>query len=178
MIAAPTTSPPAGGGLSDDVARQRLAETGPNEITRARTVSRWRILLTQFTSPLIWVLLFAGALSAFLGERADAIAISVIVIINATVGFVQEHRAERAMQALRAMTAPRARVLRGGHQKVIAASEVVPGDLLLLEAGDLVAADAQVLEAHALSTNEAALTGESLPVEKQTRPSAPDAPLA
>ena len=108
-----------------------------------------------------------------LGEVADAIAIGAIVVLNAVIGFVQEYRAERAVLALRSMTAPRARVLRDGRSVVIAASAVVPGDVLVLEAGDVVAADARLLEAHALSTNEAALTGESVPVEKSTHADRP-----
>jgi Ca2+-transporting ATPase len=98
--------------------------------------------------------------------------------LNALVGFFQEYRAERAVLALRAMSAPRARVLRDGHSVMVPAREVVPGDLLLLEAGDLVAADARLLEAHALETVEALLTGESVPVEKDTRPTGPETPLA
>jgi Ca2+-transporting ATPase len=165
-------------GLDQATARARLAEFGKNQIARARATPAWRIFLAQFASPLIWLLMGAAAISGWLGEAADAIAIAVIVLINATVGFLQEYRAERAMLALRAMTAPRARVLREGRQAVIAAAEVVPGDLLLLEAGDVVAADAHLLEAERLSTNEAMLTGESLPVEKAINASAAEAPLA
>src|SRR5262249_21789569 len=129
-------------------------------------------------SPLIWLLLGAVVVSAALGEVADAIAIGVIVVVNALVGFFQERRAENALEALRSLTAPRARVRRDGHQEVVPAAEVVPGDVLLLEAGDVVAADAHLLEANRLSTNEAPLTGESAPVEKDARPVAADAPLA
>ena len=93
---------------------------------------------------------------------------AAILVINALVGFFQEHRAERAISALRSMTAPRARVVRDGRAAVVPAAEIVPGDVLLLEAGDIVAADARLFEAHVLSTNEAPLTGESLPVEKRT----------
>ena len=100
------------------------------------------------------------------------------MVINAVVGFFQEHRAERAVMALRSMTAPRARVMRDGHSVMMPADAIVPGDLLVLEAGDVVAADARLLDAHALTTNEAALTGESIPVEKTTAPTGPDTPLA
>jgi Ca2+-transporting ATPase len=100
------------------------------------------------------------------------------VIINAVIGFLQEHRAERAVMALRSMTAPRARVMRDGHSHIITASSIVPGDLLVLEAGDIPAADARLRTAHALTTNEAPLTGESTPVEKTTAPTGPDTPLA
>ena len=105
------------------------------------------MLLRQLASPLVWLLLAAAGVSAVLGEVADAIAIGVIVVLNALVGFFQEHRAENALEALRSMTAPRARVRRDGRQMVVAAAEVVPGDVLLLEAGDVVAADARLLEA-------------------------------
>jgi Ca2+-transporting ATPase len=116
--------------------------------------------------------------SGFVGDVVDTIAIGAIVIINALVGYAQEHRAETALLALRAMTSPRARVARGARVLVIDAAEVVPGDLLVLEAGDVVAADARLVEAHALAANEAPLTGESLPVEKSAAPTPADAPSA
>jgi Ca2+-transporting ATPase len=165
-------------GLTDAMAAARLAETGPNEIARAARTSPWKLVFTQLASPLIILLIVACGISAFLGEVADAVAIGVIVVVNALVGFLQEHRAERAIFALRSMTAPRARVTRDGRQQVITATEVVPGDMLVLEAGDVVAADARLLEAHALATNESALTGESAPVEKRAEPTADDTPLA
>ena len=165
-------------GLSTAEAGQRLAKIGRNEIARRAATSPWRILAGQFKSPLIWLLLAASVLSGVLGELVDAIAIGAILILNALVGFFQEYRAEAAMRALQAMTAPRARVVRDGRLVEIAAAEVVPGDLLALEAGDIVAADARLVEAHALSANEAALTGESVPAEKSTKPVATDAPLA
>jgi Ca2+-transporting ATPase len=169
---------PGASGLTAVEAERRKRELGPNEIERGAATSPWKILAAQFGSPLIWLLLGASVLSGILGEVADAIAIGTILVINACVGFFQEFRAEKAMLALRSMTAPRARVRRDGHATTISAADVVPGDVLLLEAGDIVAADARLLEAHALSTNEAPLTGESAPVEKSTKPSAPDAALA
>ena len=165
-------------GLSAAAAQQRLAELGPNEIQREPAASPLTLLARQFTSPVIWLLLGASGLSAALGELLDAVAIGAIVIINAGIGFFQEHRAERAVMALRSMTAPRARVMRDGHSVMVAADTIVPGDLLVLEAGDVAAADARLQSAHALTTNEAPLTGESTPVEKQTAPTAPDTPLA
>ena len=165
-------------GLSSEEAARILREVGPNELTRESAKPAWRLLLAQFNNPVIWLLLVACGVSAALGEFVDAIAIGSIVVINGLVGFFQEYRAEKAVLALRSMTAPRAKVMRDGHQQVIAADLVVPGDLLMLEAGDIVAADAQLLEAHVLSTLEAALTGESTPVGKTIKPSAPDAPLA
>jgi len=108
----------------------------------------------------------------------SAIAIGTIVTINAVIGFLQEHRAERAVRALRSMTAPRARVVRDGHSVMMPANAIVPGDVLVLEAGDVAAADARLRIAHALTTNEASLTGESTPVDKATSPTGPDTPLA
>jgi Ca2+-transporting ATPase len=153
-------------GLSDVEARRRLAEVGRNELPRERPRLAWRMLAAQFGSPLVWLLLGAAVVSGLVGDVVDTIAIGAIVVVNAFVGFAQEHRAERALLALRAMTAPRARVVRDGRVLVIEAAEVVPGDVLVLDAGDVVAADARLLEAHALTANEAPLTGESLPVPK------------
>ncbi len=165
-------------GLSTAEATARLRENGPNEIARQKAASPWLLLLGQFKSPVIWLLLAACAISAVLREVVDAIAIGAIVVINALVGFFQEYRAERSVLALRAMTAPRARVLRDGRATTIPAIEIVPDDMLLLDAGDVVAADARLVEANALLVNEASLTGESVPVEKSTKPTPQDAPLA
>jgi len=176
MARTPTEA--AGTGLSGAEAARRLATVGRNEIQRGAATPAWVRFAAQFASPLVWLLLAACVASGLLGEVADAVAIAVIVIVNAAVGFFQEARAERALLALRAMTAPRAVVRRDGATQMVAAAEVVPGDLLLLEGGDLVAADARLVEAHALTTNEAALTGESAPVEKSTGDPAAEAPLA
>jgi Ca2+-transporting ATPase len=165
-------------GLTSSEAARRLAEYGRNEIQRDDAISPWRILAGQFASPVIWLLLGAATVAGALGEVADAIAIATILIINALVGFFQEYRAERAVIALRSLTAPHARALRDDHPAIISAAEVVPGDILLLEAGDVVAADARLVEANRLTTIEAALTGESTPVEKATTPIAADGPLA
>lgn len=165
-------------GLTGEEAARRLRDAGLNEIRREAAVSPWTILLGQVKSPLVALLLGAALVAGLLGERADAIAIGAIMVLNAMVGFFQEFRAERAVMALRSMTAPRARVMRDGRSVVIPSSEVVPGDLLLLEAGDVVAADGRLLLAHDLATIEASLTGESLPVEKGTAPVAPNTPLA
>jgi Ca2+-transporting ATPase len=165
-------------GLSTEAARRLLEEHGANELPAEHGPGPLRILAGQFTGLMVWLLIAASALSAFLGEVADAVAIGVIVLVNAGIGFAQEYRAERAMDALRAMTAPRARVVRDGHTTMIPAAQVVVGDLLVLDAGDVVAADARLVEASALSTNEASLTGESMPVEKGTEPTRDAAPLA
>jgi Ca2+-transporting ATPase len=127
---------------------------------------------------MVALLVVAALLSAALGDVVDAIAIGTIVILNAAVGFFQEYRAERAVLALRKMTAPRARVMRDGHAAELPAAEVVPGDLLLLEAGDVVAADADLVAANALTIQESTLTGESVPAAKMLGEVAADAPLA
>lgn len=176
--AAPSPFPPQPRGLGPEEVERRRKEFGPNEIAREEGTPPWVIAARQFESPVIWLLLVACAISAVLGEAVDAVAIGIIVAMNAAIAFFQEYRAERAVLALRSMTAPRARVVRDGHQEWVPASEVVPGDLLVLEAGDLVAADARVVEAHALRTNEAALTGESTPVDKSSEPTRAEAPLA
>jgi Ca2+-transporting ATPase len=165
-------------GLTSAEAARRLAADGPNALAQTKGPSCWARLLQQFKSPVVLLLLGACVVSALLRELTDAVAIGTIVVLNALVGFFQEYRAEREMQALRAMTAPRARVRRDGATLLVPASEVVHGDLLLLDAGDVVAADAELLEAHRLATNEAPLTGESTQVEKSTGAVPVDAPLA
>lgn len=165
-------------GLSAAEAARRLAEFGPNELRQAAEIPAWRVLARQFVSPMVALLAVAAAVSLALREVADAVAIATILALNAVVGFVQEHRAERALLALRSMTAPRGRVRREGRASVVPAREVVPGDLLLLEPGDVVAADGVLREAHELSAVEAPLTGESVPVSKGTQPTSPGAPLA
>ena len=136
------------------------------------------MLARQFGSPAVWLLFVAAVASAALGERLEAAAIGSILVLNAVVGFLQEFRAERALSALSALTSPQASVVRDGRRIVVAARDVVPGDLMAVESGDLVAADARLVEAWALTVNEASLTGESLPVEKSVAVSRPDAPLA
>ena len=156
------------GGLDKTEAHRRLAEDGPNELRASRRISPWHILGDQFKNILIIILLIATGLSAFLGHGVEAVAITVIVLFAVVLGFVQEFRAERAIEALRQMAAPTATVLRNGDEEKVPARELVTGDLLLLHAGDKVAADARLIEAVNLQIEEAALTGESLPVEKQT----------
>ena len=165
-------------GLTTIEAERRLIEFGANEIRREAGTGALRLLVRQLASPVIWLLIGASVISAALGERLDALAIGAIVVLNAAFGFLQEHRAERAVLALRSMSAPRARVMRDGRSVIVPASSIVPGDMIVLEPGDVPAADARLHVAHALSTNEAALTGESTPVEKSTRPTPPETPLA
>ncbi|CZI74537.1 Calcium-transporting ATPase [Legionella pneumophila] len=165
-------------GLSEKVAEQRLKEVGPNLLSQQKKTSPFVIFLQQFASVVIWVLLGAVVVSFLLDEKADAIAILAIVILNAIIGFFLEYRADRAMLALQQMAAPKATVLRDGHAKVIAASDIVPGDILLFESGDLIAADARLFELSALKVNEAPLTGESIPVAKNLEVCAKETPLA
>ena len=153
-------------GLSSAVASQRLKEHGLNEIQREKARPAWHLFAEQFKSPLVIILLFACFISAVVGEQIEAIAIGAILIVNALIGFFQEYRAETAIVALQEMTAPRARGIRDGRQVVLLAHDVVPEDVLLLEAGDIVAADAAILEASHFQVNEAVLTGESFPVTK------------
>jgi Ca2+-transporting ATPase len=165
-------------GLEPGEAAARLERDGPNEIRRAREISPLAIFANQFRSLVIWVLLGAAVVAVGLGELVDGVAIVAIVLLNAVIGFFQEYRAEHAVAALARLAAPRCRVVRGGRTKVVPARDVVRGDVVLLEAGDLVPADARLGEAASLRTNEAALTGESQPVEKAVEIHAPDTPLA
>jgi Ca2+-transporting ATPase len=165
-------------GLSSAEAAQRLATNGPNEIKEARRISPWRILAEQFKSLVIWILLAAGVLSAVLGETVEAIAILAVVVMNAVIGFYQEFSAEKSIAALKMMTAPKAKVRRDGKVTSLPATNLVVGDVLALEAGDLVAADARLLKTASLTCIEAALTGESEAVTKQTATlTAEDIPL-
>jgi len=157
-------------GLSAEEAARRLAAYGPNELREAVRVSPWFLLLEQFKNILIIILLAATVLSAFLGHAVEAVTIAVIVVFAVLLGFIQEFRAERAIQALRRMAAPLATVLRGGVETEIPARELVPGDVVLLQAGDRVPADVRLTEAVNLKIDEAVLTGESVPVEKRTAP--------
>ena len=165
-------------GLSAQDAAQRLAEHGANELHRSEPTPRWRLFARQLMSPVIGLLIAAAIAAGVLKEWVDAVAILAIVLLNAVIGYSQESRAEDAVRALRAMTAPRATARRDGQLDKIPAAEIVVGDLLVLEAGDKVAADARLIEAHALRVDEAALTGESEAVEKSTAPVADDAPIA
>jgi len=165
-------------GLTVADAAQRLAANGPNELTEGKRVSPFQILIGQFKSFIIWILIGAGIISGVLGETVDAIAILAIVVLNACIGFYQEFNAEKSIAALKQMTAPQTKVRRDGHLLSIPASGIVAGDILVLETGDLVAADARLLTAASLRCIESALTGESEAVAKQPAPLGPgDIPL-
>ncbi len=155
-------------GLSEDEARKRIARYGQNVLKGKRKSSPVIVFLQQFLSPLIYVLLAAVVVSLFTGHLLDAIIIFAVLLLNATIGYIQETRAEKAMQALLSMAAPKSNVRRGGSMRQVATAELVPGDILLLETGDRVPADARLLEVSNLKANEAMLTGESMPVDKHT----------
>jgi len=164
-------------GLTQAEARIRLERYGRNELTVKQPVPAWRKFLAQFQDPLVLLLLIATATSAtlWLYERDsalpyEAIVIFAVVLLNAILGYVQEARAESAIAALRQISAAHAKVIRDGKQESIVATEVVPGELLLIEEGDTISADARVVQSTALQTAEASLTGESLPVSKDTAP--------
>jgi calcium-translocating P-type ATPase len=166
------------GGLGDGEASHRLERFGANRLKTAPRRPAWRRLLEQFQSVLIQVLLVAAVVTALLGDHVDAIVILAVVVINAVIGFIQEGKAESAMAALSKMLALKARVMREGRWQTIDAEQLVPGDHVALKTGDRVPADLRLVEAHGLRAEEAALTGESLPVSKQVDPVAADAMLA
>jgi Ca2+-transporting ATPase len=167
-----------GSGLTDDAARTRLAEMGPNELESGHKVSAFSILLAQFQNILLVILIIATVISAFMGHGTETIVIGVIVLFAVGLGFYQEYRAERAMEALQQMAAPQATVIRGGKEVHVPARELVPGDVVLLKAGDKIPADCRLVEIANLQAEEAALTGESVPSEKQSEPLAdPNLPV-
>jgi Ca2+-transporting ATPase len=153
-------------GLTSAEARRRLLAHGPNTLPEGRRRTPLRMFAGQFTDFMILVLLVAAVVSGLIGDLHDAATIVAILVLNAAVGFVQEYRAERAMEALKAMAAPTATVLREGSTQTIAASDLVAGDVVLLDAGDVVPADLRLLDAAHLEIDEATLTGESVPPEK------------
>ncbi|MDD5701704.1 MAG: HAD-IC family P-type ATPase, partial [Dehalococcoidales bacterium] len=171
-------------GLTDEEVRERLSQYGPNELTGEKKTPLFKVFLRQFLSPLIYVLLAAAVISLvsqFLtGEEhfIEAIVIFAVIILNAVIGTFQETQAEKAMEALLEMAAPKAKVRRSGNIETILSREIVPGDIIYFEAGDKVPADVRLLESANLKVNESALTGESVPVEKQLAPVSPDSVIA
>ncbi|MBL8166090.1 MAG: HAD-IC family P-type ATPase, partial [Anaerolineae bacterium] len=156
-------------GLDDTAAQQRLTTYGPNELQEKPIKSPWAILWEQITNPLVLLLIGASVVSGILGKWDSVIAISAIVVINAILGVVQEYRAEQAMAALKRMAAPLVRVRRAGKVLDVASREIVPGDLILVEAGSIIPADSRLVESANLQVQEASLTGESQPVEKSVK---------
>jgi len=153
-------------GLSSGEAAKRLQEHGPNELKEGKKKTLLMMFLDQFKDFMIIVLIVAAVISGFIGELSDTIAIIVIVVLNAVIGFVQEYRAEKAMAALKKMAALSATVVRDGLTETLSASQLVPGDIVVLDAGKVVPADMRLIETAILKVEEAALTGESVPVEK------------
>ena len=167
------------GGLGDREAAERLARYGANRIDPPAPTPRWVILLRQFRSPLIYVLLAAGAVALMLGEVADAMFIAAVLVLNSLIGFVNEFRADREVRSLSTLVTSRARVHRGGRVVDVDAEAVVPGDLLALEGGGRIVADMRLVGEHDLRVDESLLSGESLPVEKDaTITLSSDTPLA
>ena len=164
-------------GLSEDEARLRLQTFGPNKLPEPDKRSLLQRFLSHFHNILIYVLIGAAGITALLGHVVDTSVIIAVVIINAVIGFYQEGKAEKAMEAIRQMLALRASVIRDGKRQVIPGEELVPGDIVLMEAGDKLPADLRLLKSHGLQIQESILTGESVAVEKQTKPVAIDAPL-
>jgi len=165
-------------GLDPETAARRLAEHGPNRLAEPPRRSPWLVFLDQFRNVLIVVLIAAAVLAGLVGDLKDTVVIGVVLVMNAVLGFVQEHRAERSLAALRQMLVATAKVRRGGAVLEVPAEDVVPGDVVLLEAGDRVPADGRLVVGASLEIDESALTGESTPVAKSIEPAPPGAPLA
>lgn len=157
-------------GLAPKDVEKRLKDTGPNTLMVKRRVTKWSLFWKQFQDPLIYILIVASLIALFLGEILDGLAIIAIVILNVFVGFFQESKAEDSLEALANLTSPKAKVLREGVIYEVKSDDIVPGEILILEAGDYVPADSRIIEAHQLAANESILTGESLPVSKSTEP--------
>ncbi len=153
-------------GLTEADAATRLARFGANELVERGRKPAWRLFFEQFTNAMIVVLMLAALVTALIGDLKDTVVILAIVVLNGVIGFIQEYRAEQAMAALKQMTSPTSRAVRGGEVVVVPAAELVPGDVVRLETGDIVAADIRLTESAALRINEAALTGESEPATK------------
>jgi Ca2+-transporting ATPase len=170
-------------GLTEQEVEQRLAKYGPNELEERKGISALQIFLSQFKDVFVIMLLIAMAISFatayYEGEsQADTVTITAIVVLNAVVGFANEYRSEQAMEAMRKLTAPKARLMRNGKEVMVAAKDVVPGDIVLLEAGDRVPADCRLIEIVELRTSEAVLTGESTQVDKRIDPVEENTPVA
>jgi len=172
-----TSTDPARG-LTSAEARQRLTSYGPNALETSRAESWLTVFLHQFKSLIVWILALAAVLSFALNDPVEGWAILVVLAINALTGFILEWNASQSMQALRQLDVAPARVMRDGQVQEISSEAITIGDLLLVEAGDLVVADAELIEVHQLEVDESTLTGESLPVAKKTEPTSANAPLA
>ncbi len=156
-------------GLTDEEVLDRRSTHGSNEIPSAKPRSWWDILFSQFRNVIVVLLLFAAVVSYFFGDLYEAIAILAVIVINAIIGFILESQANKSMNALKALEQPNSKVIRNGDIIHIPIQELVPGDIISIEAGDLIGADSRLLEVNSLETNESALTGESIPISKQTK---------
>ena len=154
-------------GLNSKEAQRRLEKYGYNEIKRNKKTSPFKIFFSQFNDLIIWILIGATAISGFMGEKADAVTIFIIVIINAVLGFIQEYKTERSLEALNELSAPTAKVIRDGRVKIIKAREIVVGDIIEIEAGDRIPADCIIANGDSIQSDESILTGESVPVDKK-----------
>lgn len=153
-------------GLSQTEVEKRLAKYGPNELKQEEKTSPWAMFIGQFKNILILILIVAIVLSALVGETVDAVIIAVIVVFCAVLGFIQEYRAEKALEALKGMLSPTITVFRQGTEQEVPSKDLVPGDIIILKAGDKIPADARIIECYSLRCDEAPLTGESVPVGK------------
>src|SRR3990172_6816857 len=147
----------AQGGLTGKQIQERLDCYGPNELPEQKKISIITLFLSQFSSIIVWILIGALIVSGALGEWQDALSIGIIVFLNAIIGFIQEYHAEKSLEALRKLTKPTSRVIRNGSEQTIPSHLIVPGDLILLEAGDYVPADGRIIQVTSLATQEASL---------------------
>jgi Ca2+-transporting ATPase len=164
-------------GLSNIEAAERLERFGPNALPQGKGDPAWKLLLNQFRGPLMYLMILATGVSYSLGNISDTIFIVVVMTSNALVGFYQEHKANRSLQALKGLVKQKARVVRGGREQEVSASELVPGDVVILRVGDKVPADGRIFELDGLKVSEASLTGESRPVDKELESSPEDAEI-
>ena len=155
-------------GLTDKEAKRKLEKHGPNLLSERKKISPFKILFEQFTDLMVIILIISTIVSGFMGEMTEAITIIAIVIVNAILGFAQEFKTEKTMEALKSLAAPTAKVIRNEQQVSIPAEEIVPGDVLIIETGDRIPADAAIIECKSLQVDESLLTGESVPVDKSS----------
>lgn len=156
-------------GLSHEEVSKRLSQYGRNELPQEKTEPVWKIILSQFKSPLMYIMLAAFFISLFIGNKGEAIFIGIVMVSNALVGFYQEYKANSSIVALKSMIKFRARIIRAGREQDVAVENIVPGDILIIHAGDKISADCRIIESSGLKVNEASLTGESKAIEKNAR---------